>query len=333
MPSEQELLEIISIQTEVAGLGRNLGEVMSRVVERTLPLVRADGAAIELAEDGDMVYRAAAGVASAHLGLRLKRESSLSGLCVTTGQILRCDDAESDPRADREACRKVGIRSMIVLPLRHKDSTVGVLKAMAADVAHFSERDTRLLELLCGLVAAAMYHGTHDDSDLFYRATHDYLTGLANRALFMDRLRSDLNQRPQHARGVGILMIDMDGLKTVNDRYGHRAGDALIKEFASRSKTCARASDTVARLGGDEFAMILSPVDLPDGVDAAIGRIQSALEAPFHFEDRIYQLHASIGSAQFPDDSGEIESLLELADQRMYAIKRQRKQARPAGLH
>ena len=120
-------------------------------------------------------------------------------------------------------------------------------------------------------------------------------------------------------------MIDMDGLKTVNDCYGHRAGDALIKEFAKRSKTCARATDTVARLGGDEFAMILSPVDLPDGVDAAIGRIQSALEAPFHFEDRIYQLHASIGSAQFPDDSGEIESLLELADQRMYAIKRLRK--------
>ncbi len=127
-------------------------------------------------------------------------------------------------------------------------------------------------------------------------------------------------------------MIDMDGLKTVNDCYGHRAGDALIKEFAKRSKTCARATDTVARLGGDEFAMILSPVDLPDGVNAAIGRIQSALEAPFHFEDRIYQLHASIGSAQFPDDSGEIESLLELADQRMYAIKRLRKQERPPPL-
>lgn len=334
MPSEKELLEIIAIQTEIVRLGRNLGEVMSLVAERTLPLVRADGVAIELAEEGDMVYRAASGAAKSHLGLRLKRHSSMSGLCVERGEILRCDDSETDPRADREACRQVGLRSMIVIPLRHDASTVGVLKAMSAGVAHFSEHDVRLLELLSGLVAAAMYFATHDDNaDLFYRATHDYLTGLANRALFMDRLRGDLAQHARQPQGIGVLMIDMDGLKAVNDLYGHRAGDALIKEFASRSKACARATDTVARLGGDEFAMILSPVDLPDGVDAAIGRIQAALEAPFLHGDRVFQLKASIGSSRFPDDSQEIDTLLDLADQRMYASKRQRKQEPALRLH
>ncbi|MFN4064186.1 sensor domain-containing diguanylate cyclase [Parazoarcus communis] len=334
MPSEQELLEIIDIQTEIAKLGRNLGDVMKRVTERTLSLVRADGVAIELAEGDDMVYRATAGMANGHLGIRLKRDASLSGLCTQTGQILRCDDAETDPRADREACRKVGIRSMIVMPLQHNESTVGVLKAMAAAPAHFTDHDVELLKLLSSLVAAAMYHATHDDnSDLVYKATHDDLTGLANRSLFMDRLRSSLIHLPQQSRGVGVLMIDMDGLKEINDTCGHRAGDAVIREFATRTKSCARSSDTVARLGGDEFAIILNPVDLPDGVGAAIKRIQSALEAPFLFEDRSYQLYASIGAARFPDDGHAIDTLLELADQRMYAIKRQRKGQQGSRLH
>lgn len=336
MPSEQDLLNIIAIQTEIAQLGRNLGEVMQLVADRALGLVPAEGTAIELAEGDDMVYRATAGCAKNHLGLRLKIASSLSGTSVQRGEILRCDDAETDPHADREACRRIGIRSMIVMPLRHRDTTVGVLKAMASTPARFSDNDTKLLALLSELVAAAMYHATReDDSDLFYRATHDHLTGLANRALFTDRLRQDLAQRPQEDQGIAVLMIDMDGLKEINDNCGHRAGDAVIGEFARRSRASARASDTVARLGGDEFAMILNPVDLPDGIDAAISRIQSSLEAPFQFEERSFRLLASIGAAHAPGDGNKIDELLEVADQRMYAQKRARKQARAQtqGLH
>lgn len=332
MPSSQQLLTIIRIQSEIAKLGRNLGDVMQLVVKETLGLVRADGAAIELAEDGDMVYRATSGTAKGHIGLRLKMDASMSGLCVRTGQALRCDDAETDPRADREACRRVGLRSMIVLPLRYKEATVGVLKAMAAQPGHFSDHDIELLQLLSDLVGAAMYFATPDDSgDIYHMATHDHLTGLANRALFMDRLRLHLAQRLQRSQGVGVLMIDMDGLKQVNDTFGHRTGDAVIREFAERSRACARASDTVARLGGDEFAVILNPVDVPDGIDAAVERIQSALEAPFAFEDRTHSLAASIGAAHFPGDGHEIDRLLDLADQRMYADKRKRKKKPQSG--
>ncbi len=332
MPSSQELLTIISIQTDIAKLGPRLDDVMNRVVEQTLQLVRADGVAIELAEDGDMVYRAAAGTAKAHIGLRLKMDASMSGLCVRSGEALRCDDAETDPRADREACRRVGLRAMIVMPLRFKDETVGVLKAMASRPGHFSDQDVELLQLLSELVGAAMYFATHDESgDIYYKATHDHLTGLANRALFMDRLRLNMGQRLSSGQAVGILMIDMDGLKHVNDTFGHRTGDAVIQEFASRSRACARASDTVARLGGDEFAVILNPVDVPGGIDAAVDRIQSALEPPFDFEGHTHSLAASIGSAQSPCDGHEIDELLELADQRMYAEKRERKKKHEVG--
>jgi len=322
VPSSAQLLDIINIQTEIAKLGLDLGGVMSLVVERTLSLVDADGAAIELAEGEDMVYRAASGIAKTYLGLRLKRETSLSGLCVQSGTTLRCDDSELDTRVNRAACQKVGLRSMIVMPLMHKGATVGVLKAMSSQPAKFTAEDVKALELLSELVAAAMFFATkYDNDDLFYRATHDSLTGLANRALFMDRLRNEVAQCDRGHQIIGVMMMDMNGLKQVNDTYGHRAGDAVIAEFAHRIQSSARQSDTVARLGGDEFAAILSPVDSSAGIEASLHRFESSIQTPFLFQDNTYQLSASIGVAQCPADSADVHDLLEIADQRMYEVK------------
>lgn len=322
MASQKQLLEIISIQTEIAKLGLDLGEVMELVVERTLPLIGADGAAIELAEGDDMVYRAAAGTARSHLGLRLSRANSLSGECVRTGMMLRCDDSECDSRVDRDACRQVGLRSMIVMPLKHGDSTVGVLKAMSTKPGKFQKRDEALLSLLSEVVGAAMFFAAKLDSDtLFHKATHDGLTDLANRSLFMDRLRNVLARIDRDRRPAAVLMIDMDGLKAVNDNYGHRTGDAVLKEFANRLKAASRRSDTVARLGGDEFAIILTPAEVPDGVNAAMERLKSQLATPFLFEDLSHPMRASIGTACIPEDGTDIVQLLEKADHRMYAVK------------
>jgi len=322
MTTPNQLLEVINVQTEIAKLGLDLGSVMSLIVERTLALVNADGAVVELAEDGDMVYRATSGIAQPYLGLRLKMESSLSGLCVQTGEILRCDDSDIDPRVDREACRKVGLRSMIVIPLKHKELTVGVLKAMSAQPGKFCDADMKLLGLLSELIGAAMFYATKYDIDaLFHKATHDGLTGLANRSLFMDRLRQIIAQSHRDGRSVGILIIDMDGLKQINDTYGHRIGDAAIIELSHRIQSGARSTDTVARLGGDEFAAILTPVDQTCGISLAVERMLGEIEKPFVFEGKHYALHASIGSSQFPDDCDEINQLLEKADQRMYAVK------------
>ena len=326
MPSTPQLMEIISIQGEIAKLGLDLGAVMALVVDRTLPLIGADGAAIELAEGDDMVYRAAAGMAAGQIGLRLKVSGSLSGLCVRTGETLRCDDSEDDPRVDREACRRVGLRSMIVMPLKHNGTTVGALKAMSSQPAKFTDADVQLLGLLSDAVGAAMFFAAkYDVEELFHRATHDALTGLANRALFMDRLRSIVAQGEREPHPAALLMIDMDGLKQVNDTFGHRAGDAVITEFASRIKAVARLSDTVARLGGDEFAIILAPVDLPEGIAAAMQRLTREIDPPFLFEGKLYQLRASIGAAQYPEEGDDINRLIELADHRMYVTKRERK--------
>lgn len=316
-------MQVIHIQTEIAKHGLDLGGVMQFVVDQTMPLLGADGAAIELAEDGEMVYKAASGIAKDQIGLRLKIDDSLTGLCVMTGETLSCDDSETDPRVDRLACREIGLRSMIVMPLKHNELTVGALKAMSVQPGKFDELDVMLLEMLSEVVAASMYFSIkYDSNNLFKRATSDSMTGLSNRALFMSHLRNVVAQLNRGQNPSGVLMIDMDGLKQINDRHGHRTGDAVIIEFASRLKKATRITDTVARLGGDEFGVILSPLEGANGINSALQRIRSEITPPYVFEGNQYQLNASIGFALIPEDGSEPEKILEVADQRMYAIKK-----------
>jgi diguanylate cyclase (GGDEF)-like protein len=320
------LLEIINLQTDIARQGLDLGGVMQLVCQRAGALCGATAAVVELAEGNDMVYRAAAGVAEGSLGLRLKREGSLSGLCVAQDKILQCDDSETDPRVDRAACRKVGLRSMLVVPLRHEGETVGVLKVGAPHVNAFDAYQAQILGLLSELIGAAIYHAVqYESSDLYHRATHDALTSLANRALFYDRLRQQLAQASRACSSVAVVNIDMDGLKAINDNLGHRAGDAAICQVAERISRELRQEDLAARLGGDEFGIILCGVRDRDGVGNKCNSINNAIGAPFEFEGRALRLGASIGYAISPEDGLEMDKLIELADQAMYRVKHARK--------
>lgn len=333
-PTTAQLLAVIGTQTEVARLGLDLPGVMEVVARQAQEITGAAGAVVELAEGDDMVYRAVTGIAGEQLGLRLSRHTSLSGHCVATAAPLCCDDADSDPRVDREACRRVGLRSMVVVPLIHNGQAVGALKVLSPAPAAFRAGDVKVLGLMSGLIAAAMFHAARYGTDeLFLRATRDGLTGLANRALFYDRLRHALAQARRNSQRVGVLMLDMDGLKQVNDRHGHRAGDAAIREFASRISQDARRSDTVARLGGDEFGIVLSPGTDRAGTLLVARRVGGRFDTPFAFEGLSLAIGASIGAALFPDDGDDPDGLVEKADQLMYESKRERKRAGggPAG--
>ena len=158
---------------------------------------------------------------------------------------------------------------------------------------------------------------------LVHLALHDDLTGLANRALLLDRLRSALGRRDRTGRGLSLLYLDLDDFKNVNDSLGHATGDALLKAVADRLLSIARSSDTVARLGGDEFAVLCEGMQDPDDIAAFADRILTALSTPLTLDDRQVVPSASIGLVTL-EAVGDVqpEWVMRDADLAMYRAKR-----------
>ncbi|HET7488400.1 MAG TPA: EAL domain-containing protein [Acidimicrobiales bacterium] len=155
---------------------------------------------------------------------------------------------------------------------------------------------------------------------LTHQAFHDGLTGLANRALFVDRVGHALRRRETDSRALAVLFLDLDDFKTVNDSLGHVVGDELLRGVAGRLDTCVRPSDTTARLGGDEFAILLEGMTVGNEGVVVARRILEALRQPFDLGGKAVEVHASIGIAPVTDNL-EPEDLLRNADIAMYAAK------------
>jgi signal transduction histidine kinase len=204
----EQLSAIIATQHDIATAEHNFMTVMTLIAERTQKLTRASGAAIELIERDELVYRAGTGIASRHVGLRLAIASSLSGKCMRLNEILRCDDTENDPRVNREACRKIGLRSMVVVPLHHNGGAVGVLKVLATKPHAFSERDARALQLMAGLIGAAMSKAAESESkqELLGERTNA-VAALESRARQQNAI-AKLSQHALEGRGLAALLED-----------------------------------------------------------------------------------------------------------------------------
>jgi diguanylate cyclase (GGDEF)-like protein/PAS domain S-box-containing protein len=154
-----------------------------------------------------------------------------------------------------------------------------------------------------------------------FLAQHDVLTGLVNRALLGDRLTSAVVQARRGGRRVGVLMLDLDRFKPINDHLGHAVGDQLLREVARRLTGGLRLVDTVARIGGDEFAIVL--LGIHGAADAALvaDRLIARLEAPFDLAGRLVTVGASIGIALDQDGSDDVDALLRDAEGAMYRAK------------
>lgn len=155
-----------------------------------------------------------------------------------------------------------------------------------------------------------------------HRASHDVLTGLPNRALFQDRLGQALARAQREKSLVGLLYLDLNDFKPVNDNLGHATGDLLLKAVAERLRRALREVDTVARIGGDEFTVILGDISDREAVASMVHKLASTLAEPFAIGGRQLQISASIGTAIYPVDAITAKTLLAVADDAMYTHKR-----------
>ena len=160
------------------------------------------------------------------------------------------------------------------------------------------------------------------EAELEHLACHDALTGLANRSLFTEKADAALARMRREGEAFSVLMLDLDRFKSVNDSFGHPAGDALLREIARRLLNTVRAVDCVARFGGDEFAVLQAPCkDQKAGVIALSDRILAAVTEPYDFNGRKLILETSIGIALAPQDGDDVDALIKHADLALYRAK------------
>ena len=158
--------------------------------------------------------------------------------------------------------------------------------------------------------------------ELNHQANHDHLTGLPNRALFMDRFEEAIKDAIRDKSIVALFFIDLDYFKEINDTYGHSIGDKVLQEVSKKVSSSLRVNDTLSRLGGDEFTVIMKNITKVSDVELLAEKLTDILSKPFIIDKKSFIISASIGVSLYPDNGSTPENLLKLADNAMYKTKK-----------
>jgi len=308
------LRAIIKTQSEIAAAELDSGQVMRLVAERAQDLTGASAVVIEVPDGDEMVYAVTTGDATPYLGIRLNRDSSLSGRVLDLDQVLHCSDTEVDPRMDRKASRRVNARSMIAVPLRHDGDAIGVLKVYSSTPNAFGPEEVETLQLLSESISAQMAHASLFELKEKESRT-DALTRLLNRRAYEERLAVEAARSARYGHPLGLAIFDLDGFKGVNDNLGHPAGDEVLKAVAEAIDS-SRLTDDAFRIGGDEFALLMPETKI-DGAKIAARRVVKAIEAADLGEALVT---ARFGAASL--SSGDALALHDAADRSLLAAKR-----------
>jgi len=229
------------------------------------------------------------------------------------------------------------IRSVAMPKQRAISDQVSVLLDLQREQTAAAVRDAqtsyaRVRKLMLGLGTAALLAGlaiaglcslkvARQARQLAAQAMYDPLTGLANRSLLQDRIEHEIALSRREHLSFGVVLMDMDRFKEVNDTLGHNVGDELLREVGRRLTETVRAEDTVARLGGDEFVLVVHNLD-SSGVAAIADKVLAALEKPFYWQNQRIDLSASLGMSLYPAQCADASGLIRCADIAMYVAKR-----------
>ena len=303
----------------------NLTEMLESVLERVLALMEIEAGGIFLvnAQTDELVLNTHQGFSERFIRdvKRMKVGKGFAGRVALTGKPLIVGNMTADARFDPIVLKREGFQSLSAIPIMSREKVLGVLCVCSYGPRNFPDREVQLLGTIANQIGVAV-----ENSQLYERTVEiaftDSMTGLYNRRYLMEQIEREFARASRSESAFSVIMIDLDGLKTVNDRFGHYGGDAILKELGRIIKAGTRISDVAGRLGGDEFMLLAPETGSSEACD--IGeRIRSQVE-----QNRIEidgeELGASIsaGVASYPSHASDVKELLQRADEAMYNAKK-----------
>ncbi len=257
----------------------------------------------------------------------------LAGVAYRTGEPAMTRNYLRDPRTEHwhDVARELRVGSAAAVPLMHRKERLGVMLFYCTETHVFDDENVKLLVHMAKNVSFALNNleleeeRKRSEDRIHYLATHDALTGIANRAMFGELLRLAVDSGNRYDRRFAVMFIDLDRFKIINDTLGHDAGDILLKTVSARFQTCLRNSDVLARLGGDEFVVLAQEVETQEHISTVARKLLSEAKRTVDVSGQECRVTASIGIALFPRDGDNTETLIKSADAAMYLAKEEGK--------
>lgn len=261
-----------------------------------------------------------------HAGSSVATDSGTAGRAVREQRPVYCNDLGEEPDAGlgrRELLRR-GYRSVISLPLLAGGICVGVMVLYTKEPDVFDEQELRLLTELAGDISFGLeYIGKEEQAN--YLAYYDPLTGLTNRAMFHERLGQFIDEAGREDDRLALFVLDLDRFKTINDTLGRNVGDALLRQLATRLRTCVDEPSQLARISADQFALVFLKIrDANQCARLVEERMGACFREPFRLEGKELRVTAKVGIALYPDDGSNADTLFHNAEA---AVKKAKKSA------
>jgi len=256
-------------------------------------------------------------------GTPIGPEAGSCGTAAWHNKMVIVEDIATDPlwKDYRDLALAHDLKACWSMPIRNSQGKViGTFALYYRQPRSPTDTDIALIRSTAHLAGIAIEH-VQAATRMEQLAHTDPLTGLPNRALFMDRFSQALARARRRKQQLALLFVDLDKFKPINDTLGHEAGDQTLKEIAGRMLACVREMDTVARLGGDEFTIILTDIQHAGDAATVARKIQHAISRPIELQGKQFELGCSIGISLYPKDGEDVDTLLKKADTTMYRAK------------